>query len=282
MLKNDARTRRVNIFEDTMHICKDEKLAKSIRKTIEDTIIYDEKNYPSVENRGFDTIVSVTRERSLECAQNFHQKYLERKIGVHNFASATNPGGGVVNGSSAQEEAICRCSTLYPCLNTERNLSEFYQMHRKKKDLRYTDYCIYTPNITVIKSDTAYPELLPESQWFHVDMLTCAAPNLREKPYNAMNPGCVNPVKVSDEELLQIHKKRAKHLLTIAAANGIEILILGAFGCGAFRNDPSIVARAYNEVISEFKGCFREICFAVYCNPNDLKNYDIFKRVVHS
>lgn len=280
MLNNDARMKRAEIFEDTMKMCKDEKLAQSIKKTIENTVIYAEEDYPAAENKGFDTKLYVTKERSLECAARLRQKYSGYKIGVHNFASATNPGGGVTNGSSAQEEALCRCSTLYPCLNVSRLYSGFYQMHRNKKDLRYTDRCIYTPDITVIKSDTAFPEPLDKENRFNVDVLTCAAPNLREKPYNSMDPGSAKPVKVSDEELFLIHRKRAEHLLTIAAANNIEILVLGAFGCGAFRNRPYIVSKAYNEVILKFKGCFREICFAVYCTPDDPQNYDVFKKII--
>lgn len=280
MINNDARTKRIEIFEDTMKMCKSERLANSIKKSIEAAVVYDEKNYPTAENKGFDTMVSVTAERSLECAARLRQKYSEAKLGVHNFASATNPGGGVTNGSSAQEEALCRCSTLYPCLKANRLYGEFYQMHRNKKDLRYTDCCIYTPNVTVIKSDTNFPEPLAEENWFNVDIFTCAAPNLREKPYNSMNPGSAEPIKVSKDELFRIHKKRAEHLLTAAAANGTEVLILGAFGCGAFRNDPHIVAKAYKEVLTEFKGYFREICFAVYCPPNDTGNYEAFKKII--
>lgn len=280
MINNDSQMRRIEIFEDTMKMCKTEKLAQSIRQTVENTVMYDEKNYPEAENQGFDTAVSVTAERSLECASRLRKKYSDVKIGVHNFASATNPGGGVTKGSSAQEEALCRCSTLYPCLKTDRLYGIFYQMHRNRKDLRYTDCCIYTPDITVIKSDAAFPESLDEKLWFNVDVLTCAAPNLREKPYNFMNPGSAEPIKVSDRELFQIHIKRAEHLLTIAAANGIEVLVLGAFGCGAFRNKPEIVAKAYNETLGKFRGYFREICFAVYCAPNDTRNYDAFGRII--
>lgn len=280
MLNTDARMKRIEIFEDTMKMCKEDKLADSIKKSIEATVVYAEENYPTAENKCFDTLVSVTAERSLECAARLRKKYSEGNIGVHNFASATNPGGGVTKGSSAQEEALCRCSSLYPCLNVNSLYSEFYQMHRNKKDLRYTDCCIYTPNVTVIKSDTAFPEPLDEKDRFNVDIFTCAAPNLREKPYNSMNPGSANPIKVSPDELFGIHRKRAEHLLTVAAANGVEIVVLGAFGCGAFRNDPHIVAEAYKEVVTEFKGFFREICFAVYCPPNDTGNYDVFKKII--
>ncbi|MCM1382476.1 MAG: TIGR02452 family protein [Muribaculaceae bacterium] len=282
MFNNDARIKRVEIFEDTMKMCKSERLANLIKNSIENTIFYAENDYPEIKNKGFETKISVTKERSFECAARLSKEYSGSKICVHNFASATNPGGGVTNGSSAQEEALCRCSTLYPCL-TEKNLHEkFYRMHRNKKDLRYTDCCIYTPEITVIKSDTDFPEPLAEELRFNVDVLTCAAPNLREKPYNSMNPGSAKPLKVSDKELFQIHEKSAEHMLTIAAANGAEVFVLGAFGCGAFRNNPNIVAKAYNEVLPKFKEYFKEICFAVYCPPNNSENYDVFEKVMNT
>ena len=121
---------------------------------------------------------------------------------------------------------------------------------------------------------------MPETQWCSVDVLTCAAPNLRAIPNNAMNPGTGAPVKVSDRELLELHKKRARHMLAAAAVNGAEILVLGAFGCGAFQNKPEVVARAYRETIDEFAPFFERIEFAVYCSPRDSKNYEVFRRVL--
>lgn len=113
-----------------------------------------------------------------------------------------------------------------------------------------------------------------------MDVITCAAPNLRKMPYNTMNPGSAEPIRVSDAELLKIHKKRGMHILNIAAANHADILILGAFGCGAFRNNPSIVARAYKEILPDYIGYFKAINFAVYCPPNDLSNYNIFRNML--
>lgn len=95
-----------------------------------------------------------------------------------------------------------------------------------------------------------------------------------------MNPGSDIAVRVTDKELLELHKKRARHMFTVAAANGADILVLGAFGCGAFRNKPEIVARAYKEIIPEFQGQFAGIEFAVYCPPQDSRNYDVFRRVL--
>lgn len=284
MFTNDAGNKRIDIFKDTMRLCKSNaRLGESVKKSIANTRLYAPDDKPQISSVGntLSTKISVTAERTFQAAKRLTEKYGgEKRIAVHNFASATNPGGGVTRGSSAQEEALCRCSTLYPCLNTDKLFEEYYSMHKKRHDVRYTDACIYTPDITVFKTDTAFPELMPESEWFSVDILTCAAPNLRSEPYNSMNPGKGAPVKMTDSELLSLHKKRGRHILGIAAENGDDILVLGAFGCGAFRNDPHIVARAYKELLPEFGGMFDEIVFAVYCTPDNTKNFDTFKRIL--
>lgn len=103
----------------------------------------------------------------------------------------------------------------------------------------------YTPGVIAFKSDTNNPKLLPEEKWYSVNVLTCAAPNLREKPSNGMNSGDGNAsVHVSREELQALHEKRMRKVLEIAANKENDVVILGAFGCGAFCNPPLIVAQA--------------------------------------
>ncbi len=279
----DSTERHKEIFDDTMRLCRDNKrLAESVKSSINRTIIYPANNDPFIKDgrKGNNSEITVTMERSFEASARLHSESPECRIAVLNFASATNPGGGVTKGSSAQEESLCRCSTLYPCLNTGELFGKFYKMHRDGKNLRYTDTCIYTPDITVIKSDINFPKLLPEEKWFNVDVITCAAPNLRRKPYNAMNPGNAEPIQISDKELLEIHKKRGMHILNITAFNRADIIILGAFGCGAFRNNPSVVARAYKEILPEYSPYFKKIVFAVYCTPYNLSNYNVFKNML--
>lgn len=278
----DDVERRVEIFEDTMKQCSEnKKLADSIGNTVADTKLY--KPGFKLNRSGGDPkrcSVTVTAERTFECAERLHKEYPDSRIAVHNFASATNPGGGVKSGSGAQEECLCRCSTLYSCISKKELFGKFYGMHRERKNLRYTDTCIYTPGITVFKSDTAFPVTRPESDWFKTDVITCAAPNLRKKPYNKMNPGSAIPIKVSDDELLDIHRQRGKQILGVAAANNADVLVLGAFGCGAFQNNPRIVAQAYKEILPKFKGYFKDVCFAVYCHKSDMSNYRIFKSLL--
>ena len=149
-----------------------------------------------------------------------------------NFASATNPGGGVVYGSSAQEESICRCSTLYPCLDVDEMWDKFYEPHGEADDPLYNNDCIYTPFVKVFKSDSNFPELMQESEWWDVDVITCAAPNLRSVPSNIMNPNAgSSKVEISYDGLRELLKSRVKRVFEIAIVNGAQVLILGAFGC---------------------------------------------------
>ena len=134
-----------------------------------------------------------------------------------------------------------------------------------------------------MKTDTHNPISLPQEKWYKVNVITCAAPNLREKPSNKMNQSDGNKaVKITQKELLEIHEKRLTRILDIALMEGNDVVILGAFGCGAFENNPEIVARAAKNVISNYLNAFKTIEFAVYCSPRDEQNYRIFERVMKS
>ena len=272
----------VRVFEDTASLCREQAaLRRAIEASIAGTKFYGETDMPSIPApRHEKTTVIVTKYRTLETAMYYHRKYPEARIAAHNFASATNPGGGVRKGSRAQEEAICRCSTLLPVLETEENRKRFYDYHRERHDARYTDACLYSPDIVVFKTDDDMPSLLPEGKWTPVDILTCAAPNLRAIPNNAMNPGRDKPVSVKADTLGKMHERRGRHLLTVAAAHAADILILGAFGCGAFQNPPEVVARAYRDILPKFEGQFKEVVFAIYCTPRETKNYDAFAKTL--
>ena len=205
--------------------------------------------------------LQVTDSRTFAAAKRLHDEDPSRHIAVLNFASATNPGGGVIDGARAQEESLCRCSTLYPTLDQQRFWNGYYRYHRDRGDFRYTDACIYSPGVVVFKDDGFYPEPLPEDEWYTVDVITCAAPNLYYSFYYGSDYG------VSDAELYDIHASRAKRICEVAAVNGVDTLVLGAFGCGAFRNDPWVVARAFRDVLAEMGGYFETIEFAIACAP---------------
>ena len=218
--------------------------------------------------------IVVSKKRSFEAAS----AYKGKRVCVHNFASASNPGGGVTSGASAQEECLCRCSTLFPCLESDRAFKMFYKPHRDARDPLHNDDLIYTPDVVVFKSDTQNPTLLPENEWYKVDIVTCAAPNLRSMPSNRYNTGDGDrAVKLTDKALLELHIKRMKAILTACAKQGAEVVILGAFGCGAFENSPMVVAEAMRAVIPEFRNCLETIEFAVYCSPKDDSNFRAFE-----
>ena len=273
----------IDVFKDTERWCREnDRLAASVKRSIAETKLYPANSHHSLPAGSLSNgmVVSVTDSRSFEAAMRLARENPGKKIAVHNFASATNPGGGVVRGSTAQEECLCRCSTLYPVLNTPQLQECFYGFHKKQKDVRYTDACIYSPGILIFKKDIDFPERLPEADWQEVDVITCAAPNLRPIPYNRMNPGSGETIRVSDRELLELHMSRARHMLSVAAAHRADILVLGAFGCGVFQNNPRIVAQAYKNILPKFDGQFSKVEFAVYCSPRDTKNYESFRTVL--
>ena len=276
-----TREEMLEVFRDTEEFCNtDENLKQSIHDSIKGTVFYGAKDYPPLPARRFKkTVVTVAKRRTFDAAIAMQRKYLELRIAVHNFASATNPGGGVKYGSRAQEEALCRCSTLYPVLNTEDNLKRYYTVNRERGDSLYDDACIYTPEIVLCKSDTDRPARLPRDKWDLVDVITIAAPNLRERPNNTYNPGNANPANISDEELFALHETRLRHMFTVVAHHNAEIFITGAFGCGAFQNNPEVVAQAFKKILPEFEGFFKEIVFAIYCRPQEMFNFETFKRV---
>ena len=271
----------IQIFEDTLFLCQGETLKNSVKKSIGETVLYEEENYPALPRRRFRTTkISVNEYRTFEAAKIYSKKFPKSKITVQNFASAINAGGGAAKGLKAQEESLCRCSTLYPVLKTENNLQNFYNYHYERRDNAYTDRLIYTPDIWVIKSDQVYPKILPEKEWFKVDVITCAAPNLFSVPNNFVKDKRIIRLKLTNEELYQIHLKRGEHILTVAAHHGTDIFIGGAFGCGAFRNNPEVVAKAYKDLTAKFTKYFKEIVFAIYCPPkDDRKNFNAFNNI---
>ena len=265
----------IEVFHDTESFCRtDENLKSAVRDSIKATKFYGAEDYPPLPEKKFnETAVTIVKRRTLDAAISMQRKHLELRIAVHNFAAATNPGGGVKHGSRAQEESLCRCSTLYPVLNTEKNWERYYKVNRERRNALHDDACIYTPEIVICKSDTDHPARLPRDKWDLIDVVTIAAPNLRARP-NARQ------IKISDDELFTLQEKRIRHMLTVVAHHGAEIFVTGAFGCGAFQNNPEVVAQAYKKVLPEFTGYFKEIVFAIYCRSSELINFETFRRVL--
>lgn len=276
-----GRNENVMIFQDTEKMCRENvRLKTVVRASIaSQQLILEGDPLPEFEKKKYHSPaqIVVSKKRSYEAAS----AYKEQSVCVHNFASASNPGGGVTHGANAQEECLCRCSSLYFCLNAPEMWNGFYKPHRNAGNPVHNDDLIYTPSVVVFKTDTAYPKLMPEDSWYNVNVITCAAPNLRERPSNLYNTGDgYKTVRLSDEELRAIHEKRLRRILDVAAIGENKVVILGAFGCGAFSNNPEIVAQAAKNVIEEYKYVFETIEFAIYCGPGDEKNYRIFNEMI--
>ena len=108
-------------------------------------------------------------------------------------------------------------------------------------------------------------------------MVTCASPNLRGTTSNLSNPSASRMDGVPLTRIYDIHRQRARHLLTVAAHEGVPCLVLGAFGCGAFRNDPYLVASAWHEPVEELRHHFDLIEFAIFHMPYETENYEAFR-----
>ncbi|MFY1620317.1 TIGR02452 family protein [Micromonospora sp. WMMD736] len=185
--------------------------------------------------------VEVTHESTLQAAYR-----LGPGAACLVFASARNPGGGFLNGAQAQEESIARSSALYPCL---RAAPEFYAFHRAQQDLRYSDRVIYSPLVPVFRDDEG--NLL--EQPYPTSFLTAAAPNLGAMARN-------QPAHAAD--VPAVLARRARRVLEVAAAHGDRSIVLGAWGCGVFRNDPAAVAGAFAEALHAVDR-FDRVVFAI-------------------
>lgn len=147
----------------------------------------------------------------------------------------------------------------------------FYNLHKNSNiNCLYNNDLIYTPDVVVVKNDDKDMDALNFEEWYSVDVITCSAPNLRGQ-------------KVEDELLFNTHKSRFTRILEVAQANYADNVILGAFGCGAFKNDPYVVAEAAKAAVTEFCNknplAFKNIEFAVYCASYDMENYKAFAEV---
>ncbi|MFF9817255.1 TIGR02452 family protein [Streptomyces sp. NPDC014006] len=229
-------------------------LAQAIEAARQDTRMLGPEPVPVPGAPPVDARIEVTGESSLEAAR----RLAHHPVAVLNFASARNPGGGYLNGAQAQEEALCRGSALYTCL---LRAPGFYDRHRTDRDPFYTDRVIHSPAVPVFRDDRG--RLLDEP--CYVGFLTAAAPNagvvLRTAPRRAA-------------ELPAALAVRAERVLETAAAHGYRRLVLGAWGCGVFRNDPAQVAESFRSLLApggRFAHRFEHVVFGVLDRKGDTR-----------
>lgn len=184
----------------------------------------------------------VSGKRTLEAAKGYKGK----KVAVLNFANNHSIGGAPF-AAGAQEESICRCSTLYPCL--QEMYKDFYQRHRCLYEAGQinemgNDDLIYTPGVVVFKTDeladVIYPKIMPEKDWYQVDVITSAAPELMK----------LLPYVPTDYE--QQIASRIKKILDVAEKEQVEVLILGAWGCGAFKNPIEVISKIFYRLLQNY------------------------------
>lgn len=159
------------------------------------------------------------------------------EIGVLNFASAKNPGGGFLNGANAQEESLAVSSTLYPTLTAHE---EYYRENRAHSSMMYLDYGIYSPEVIFFRDGTFRLTATPVK----ASVLTLPAVNMGQVLLKGENA----------EEARRVMRRRMKLALGIFAEQKAKHLVLGAYGCGVFRNDPKDVAVWWRELLGEGMG----------------------------
>jgi uncharacterized protein (TIGR02452 family) len=209
----------------------------------------------------FSSKIIVTGETTLQGSERLARASSDT-VAVLNFASAKNPGGGFLGGAQAQEESLARSSGLYPSLLTK---PRFYEFHRKQDNLLYSDMMIYSPDVPVFRSDDG--TLL--EQPYLVSFITAAAPNAGAIANN-------QPQRL--EQIPDALEHRAEYVMATAEGFGHERLILGAWGCGVFRNDPKMVAQTFSRLLSTtFFGAFKEVVFAVFDSSRDQKVTQAFR-----
>jgi uncharacterized protein (TIGR02452 family) len=266
----------IAILDETLKICSERKYkynGKSIelslsREDMAKAIVFTDKqikalvekcNCGNAENK---TNIKAINTTSFEAAQNLYKENQSSKILVLNFANPVNPGGGVYLGAIAQEEDLCRKSTLLKSLESDSSKA-YYDFHRKQNSLLSSDYMILSPTVIVFRNADNTLSDKP----FVVSVLTCAAPIMSTTVRN-----------MGFESYEQMLYQRIKGMLCLASANNYKSLVLGAWGCGAFGNDAETVAMLFHKAICAMNSSFDNVIMAVLDKTESQYNYNMFKK----
>ena len=204
------------------------------------------------------TVIEVTEESTIAAARRLEAE----NPCCLNFASARHPGGGFLSGARAQEESLARASALYACI---AGMTEMYDFNRARRTCLYSDYMIYSPRVPVFRDSEG---TLLETPYF-TSFLTAAA----------VNAGALHQ---DEQPLLEsVMRQRAEKVLRAANHQGHATVVLGAWGCGAFRNDPDTIARIFADLLHPggvFHNVFGHVVFAVLVFTRDKDNLETFRR----
>lgn len=177
------------------------------------------------------------------------------KTCVLNFASAKNPGGGFQRGAKAQEEQLCFCSTLFGSIRTKKAF-EMYRYNRENYNTLYSDYMLYSPYVKVFRDSKSY-EFLENPKT--VSVITAPAVNRN-----------IADLKHSQKEIFSCMLNRAEKVLSIAVENGNKNIVLGAWGCGVFRNSVYDIAEIFKILLFDknYISLFDNVIFASFNDKN--------------
>ena len=242
-------------------------LAEDLAAALAGTRLHGPEPVPVTPDTDRTLTLDVTGESSLAAARRMVTADPARPVAVLNFASARNPGGGYLNGAQAQEEALCRASALHATL---LRAPDYYAHHRAERDAFYTDRVIHSPRVPVFRDERA--ALLAEP--FAVGFLTSPAPNAGVIRRRTPEQAARIPAALAS---------RAERVLETAAAAGYRRLVLGAWGCGVFQNDPAEVAGAFKALLTgdgRFAGHFEEIVFGVLDRSSGATTLAAFSQVL--
>lgn len=219
------------------------------------------KNATQAEPPTQTTRIELHNETTLAGAQRLSQSGYKTIMAL-NFASAKNPGGGFLKGSQAQEESLARSSALYASLC---RASEHYAFHRQQRSSLYSHRMIVSPNCPVLRCDRGI--LLTDP--YPISFITSPAPNagalLQKGQHQEM------------QELPRVFQERAARVLALACEYQADALILGAWGCGVFQNDPAIVARTFGDLLQPGGMFANRIPMALFSVLDNSKNQGTFK-----
>jgi uncharacterized protein (TIGR02452 family) len=235
-------------IEKELEICKKETVLFSPEELAEMA----KNELPEVD---FETKIEIWNCSSLKAILKLADEENQKKLMCLNFALAKNPGGGFINGAEAQEESLARTSALY---ETQLQAEDYYKIHRAMESCFYTDMMIYSPKVPVFRKDKG--ELLPKP-------VLC---NFITSP--AVNAGVVKRQEPERaDEICDAMDIRMDKMLALALNHANETLILGAWGCGVFRNDPEEIAGLFKKHLhGKYKNKFKRVVFAVLTKNEEM------------
>lgn len=208
--------------------------------------------------------IEVTEETTLHACRRLAVAESVADVACLNFASAKTPGGAFLLGFDEQEETLARASGLHACL---QRAEEFYNIHKRSTSFLYTDNMIYSPGVPVFRAEDNAPLFAPHRVSF------ISSP--------AVNKGAMltkGSTSVGDIE--PVMRARMEKILALAVFYGHRVLVLGAWGCGPMKNDPSLIAKLFRQYLIDeprFHGLFDRIVFAIPDRAPDKPIFTAFK-----